>query len=223
MSAPPALRRGRRQCHLGPHLSGIIAKERRGDYLSDGAGRPHVTDAIKNSRARKPTSILCYAKSAAPSATSDRCPSSGDPPAQKRSRARQRHFSPRHAGALYRGGGRAEDKPTQLRARTGVARRSARHIALPLRKPLPDGERAKIAILQRAQRSGNPALDADSIYSVPVNIMARGWTAKSCTPLASAMRASRPVALVRHHGPQATPGGRVSIAVVGKYVGLQDL
>jgi CTP synthase len=85
----------------GRIYSTIIAKERRGDYLGATVQViPHVTDAIKEF-ARADTDGGRHRI-----ATVHR----GDPPAPQRCRPRERRVRPSHAGALHRGGGRAEDQ-----------------------------------------------------------------------------------------------------------------
>lgn len=90
-------------------------------------------------------------------------------------------------------------------------------------KPLPEGERAKIAQFCNVRKSAViPALDASSIYAVPLQYHAEGLDGE----------------VLRHFGLTApdpdlarwedivdryqNPEGEVTIGVVGKYVGLQD-
>ncbi|MFN3553158.1 MAG: CTP synthase, partial [Novosphingobium meiothermophilum] len=90
-------------------------------------------------------------------------------------------------------------------------------------KPLPESERAKIAQFCNVRKSAViPALDASSIYAVPLQYHAEGLDSE----------------VLRHFGLSAplpdlsrwtdivdrfqNPEGEVTIGVVGKYVGLQD-
>jgi CTP synthase len=90
-------------------------------------------------------------------------------------------------------------------------------------KPLPDGERAKIALFCNVRKEAViPALDASSIYAVPLQYHAEGLDAE----------------VLRHFGLESpapvlarwddivdryqNPEGEVTIGVVGKYVGLPD-
>jgi CTP synthase len=90
-------------------------------------------------------------------------------------------------------------------------------------KPLPDSDRAKIALFCNVRKEAViPAQDAASIYAVPQQYHAEGLDAE----------------VLRHFGLEApgpdlsswsdivdryhNPEGEVTIAVVGKYVGLQD-
>src|SRR5690606_25650419 len=90
-------------------------------------------------------------------------------------------------------------------------------------KPLPDGERNKIAQFCNVRKEAViPALDASSIYAVPLQYHAEGLDAE----------------VLRYFGMDApgpdlsrwndildryqNPDGEVTIAVIGKYVGLPD-
>ncbi len=91
-------------------------------------------------------------------------------------------------------------------------------------KPLPDGERAKIAAFCNVRKEAViPALDAKSIYAVPLQYHAEGLDyevlrAFGITPgIAPDLRRWEDI-LDR----QQNPEGEVTIGVVGKYVGLQD-
>jgi CTP synthase len=90
--------------------------------------------------------------------------------------------------------------------------------------PLPDGERAKIAAFCNVRKEAViPALDAKSIYAVPLQYHAEGLDyevlrAFGITPgVAPDLRRWEDI-LDR----QQNPEGEVTIGVVGKYVGLQD-
>ena len=90
-------------------------------------------------------------------------------------------------------------------------------------KPLPDGERAKIAQFCNVRKSAViPALDANSIYAVPLQYHAEGLDAEVLRHFG--MTAPEPDLarwddiVDRHQNPE----GEVTIGVVGKYVGLQD-
>jgi CTP synthase len=90
--------------------------------------------------------------------------------------------------------------------------------------PLPEGERAKIAAFCNVRKEAViPALDAKSIYAVPLQYHAEGLDyevlrAFGITPgVAPDLRRWEDI-LDR----QQNPEGEVTIAVVGKYVGLAD-
>jgi CTP synthase len=90
--------------------------------------------------------------------------------------------------------------------------------------PLPENERAKIALFCNVRKEAViPALDAKSIYSVPLQYHAEGLDfevlrAFGITPgLAPDLRRWNDIM-----DRQQNPEGEVTIGVVGKYVGLQD-
>ena len=90
-------------------------------------------------------------------------------------------------------------------------------------RPLPEGERAKIAQFCNVRKSAViPALDASSIYAVPLQYHAEGLDAEVLRHFG--MTAPEPTLAVwddivdRYQNPE----GEVTIGVVGKYVGLQD-
>ena len=91
-------------------------------------------------------------------------------------------------------------------------------------RPLPEGERAKIALFCNVpEEAVIQALDADVIYDVPVAYHREGLDAAlmRCLGIADAPQPdlSRWRDIVRRI---RAPEGEVSIAVVGKYLGMQD-
>jgi CTP synthase len=92
-------------------------------------------------------------------------------------------------------------------------------------KPLPDGERAKIALFCNVRKEAVvPALDAKSIYGVPLQYHAEGLDREVLrafgieTPPASPNLSRWTEIMDRLENPE----GEVTIGVVGKYVGLPD-
>jgi CTP synthase len=91
-------------------------------------------------------------------------------------------------------------------------------------QPLPDGERAKIALFCNVPKEAViPALDAPSIYAVPLQYHAEGidrevLKAFDIDPGADP-RLDRWTEIVER---LENPEGEVTVGVVGKYVGLQD-
>ncbi|HWH22507.1 MAG TPA: CTP synthase, partial [Allosphingosinicella sp.] len=91
-------------------------------------------------------------------------------------------------------------------------------------RPLPDGERAKIAQFCNVRKEAViPALDAKSIYSVPLQYHEEGLDAEVLrafgiedAPEPDLARWNDIIDRLEH------PEGEVTIGVVGKYVGLQD-
>ncbi|GAO38152.1 CTP synthetase [Sphingomonas changbaiensis NBRC 104936] len=92
-------------------------------------------------------------------------------------------------------------------------------------KPLPEGERAKIALFCNVRKEAVvPALDAKSIYGVPLQYHAEGLDREVLrafgieTPPASPNLSRWTDIMDRLENPE----GQVTIGVVGKYVGLPD-
>ncbi|WP_181559874.1 MULTISPECIES: CTP synthase [Sphingobium] len=90
--------------------------------------------------------------------------------------------------------------------------------------PLPDSERAKIALFCNVRTEAViPALDASSIYAVPVQYHREGLDRAVLS--AFGIEGSREPDLTRWFDimdRQVHPEGEVTIGVVGKYVGLPD-
>jgi len=90
--------------------------------------------------------------------------------------------------------------------------------------PLPESERAKIALFCNVRKeSVIPALDASSIYDVPIQYHREGLDAAVLR--AFGIEGTPQPELSRWHDimeRQAHPEGEVTIGVVGKYVGLPD-
>jgi CTP synthase len=91
-------------------------------------------------------------------------------------------------------------------------------------RPLPESDRAKIALFCNvAKEAVIPALDAKSIYAVPLQYHAEGLDREVLR--AFGIASSSPPSLERWldiGDRQANPEGEVTIGVVGKYVGLPD-
>lgn len=90
--------------------------------------------------------------------------------------------------------------------------------------PLPDSERSKIALFCNVPKEAViPALDAKSIYDVPLHYHAEGLDKAVLS--AFGLNIETPLDLHRWKEISdrlANPEGEVTIGVVGKYVGLQD-
>ncbi|HMO67694.1 MAG TPA: CTP synthase, partial [Novosphingobium sp.] len=120
--------------------------------------------------------------------------------------------------------GELKTKPTQHSVRELTALGVQPDILLcRCEKPLPDGERSKIAQFCNVRKEAViPALDAPSIYSVPLQYHAEGLDAEVLrhfgltSPAPDLSRWHDIVERYQH------PEGEVTIGVVGKYVGLQD-
>jgi CTP synthase len=205
----------------------IIAKERRGDYLGATVQViPHVTDAIKDF-AQAETEDLDFVLCEIGGTVGD---IEGLPFIEA---LRQLHNELDRDQTCFvhvtlvpyiAAAGELKTKPTQhsVRELTGLGIQPD-ILLCRCEKPLPDGERAKIAQFCNVRKSAViPALDASSIYAVPLQYHAEGLDSE----------------VLRHFGltapdPDLTrwddivdryqnPEGEVTIGVVGKYVGLQD-
>ncbi|MFM2370568.1 MAG: hypothetical protein RIS85_290 [Pseudomonadota bacterium] len=205
----------------------IIAKERKGAYLGATVQViPHVTDAIKDF-AQAETEDLDFVLCEIGGTVGD---IEGLPFIEA---LRQLHneldrdltcFVHVTLVPYIAAAGELKTKPTQhsVRELTGLGIQPD-ILLCRCEKPLPDGERAKIAQFCNVRKSAViPALDASSIYAVPLQYHAEGLDSE----------------VLRHFGLTApdpdlarwddivdryqNPEGEVTIGVVGKYVGLQD-
>jgi CTP synthase len=205
----------------------IIAKERRGDYLGATVQViPHVTDAIKQF-AQGDTEGLDFVLCEIGGTVGD---IEGLPfieaLRQLRNELGREQTCSVHVTLVpyIAAAGELKTKPTQHSVRELTALGVQPDILLcRCEKPLPDGERNKIAQFCNVRKEAViPALDASSIYAVPLQYHAEGLDAE----------------VLRHFGlhsplPELTrwidivdryqnPEGEVTIGVVGKYVGLPD-
>jgi CTP synthase len=120
--------------------------------------------------------------------------------------------------------GELKTKPTQHSVRELTALGVQPDILLcRCEKPLPDADRAKIALFCNVRKEAViPALDAPSIYAVPLQYHAEGLDAEVLRHFALTAQAPDLARwddiLDRHDNPE----GEVTVGVVGKYVGLQD-
>jgi CTP synthase len=205
----------------------IITRERRGDYLGATVQViPHVTDAIKDF-AQAETEDLDFVLCEIGGTVGD---IEGLPFIEA---LRQLHNELDRDQTCFvhvtlvpyiAAAGELKTKPTQhsVRELTGLGIQPD-ILLCRCEKPLPEGERAKIAQFCNVRKSAViPALDASSIYSVPLQYHAEGLDGE----------------VLRHFGLTAPePGldrwidivdrfhnaeGEVTIGVVGKYVGLPD-
>ncbi|WP_333835680.1 CTP synthase [Novosphingobium sp.] len=205
----------------------IIAKERRGDYLGATVQViPHVTDAIKDFAQAETDDldfVLCEIGGTV-----------GDIESLPFIEAlRQLHNELDRDQTCFvhvtlvpyiAAAGELKTKPTQhsVRELTGLGIQPD-ILLCRCEKPLPDNERAKIAQFCNVRKSAViPALDAKSIYAVPLQYHAEGLDSEVLRHFD--MTAPQPDLAVwddivdRHQNPE----GEVTIGVVGKYVGLQD-
>ena len=205
----------------------IIIRERRGDYLGATVQViPHVTDAIKEF-AQAETEDLDFVLCEIGGTVGD---IEGLPFIEALRQLHNelgREFScfvhvtlvPYIAAA-----GELKTKPTQhsVRELTGLGIQPD-ILLCRCEKPLPEGERAKIALFCNVRKSAViPALDATSIYSVPLQYHLEGLDNEVLRHFgltAPEPELSRWIDIIdRFHNPE----GEVTIGVVGKYVGLPD-
>ncbi len=205
----------------------IIAKERRGDYLGATVQViPHVTDAIKEF-ALADTEGLDFVLCEFGGTVGD---IEGLPFIEA---IRQlRNELPREQTAaihvtlvpFIKAAGELKTKPTQHSVRELTSLGVQPDILLTrCEHPLPDSERRKIAQFCNVRTEAViPALDASSIYAVPLQYHAEGLDAEVLRHFR--MDAPAPELSTWHDIVDRfeNPEGEVTIGVVGKYVGLPD-
>ena len=205
----------------------IIIRERRGDYLGATVQViPHVTDAIKEF-AQADTEDLDFVLCEIGGTVGD---IEGLPFIEA---LRQMHNELEREKSCFvhvtlvpyiAAAGELKTKPTQhsVRELTGLGIQPD-ILLCRCERPLPDGERAKIAQFCNVRKSAViPALDASSIYSVPLQYHAEGLDNEVLRHFgltAPEPELSRWVDVVDRF---QHPEGEVTIGVVGKYVGLPD-
>ncbi len=205
----------------------IIAKERRGDYLGATVQViPHVTDAIKDF-AQSDTDDLDFVLCEIGGTVGDiESLPFIEALRQLRNELGRDNTCFVHVTLVpyIAAAGELKTKPTQhsVREMTGLGVQPD-ILLCRCEKPLPDTERAKIALFCNVRKEAViPALDASSIYAVPLQYHREGLDDE----------------VLRHFGISAPapdlarwddildryehPEGEVTIGVVGKYVGLPD-
>ncbi|MFN3286924.1 MAG: CTP synthase, partial [Sphingomonadaceae bacterium] len=212
----------------GRIYSEIIARERRGDYLGATVQViPHVTDAIKafaTADVKDHDFVLCEIGGTV-----------GDIESLPFIEAiRQLGFELGPSGAAFvhvtlvpfiAAAGELKTKPTQhsvaeLRA-LGI---QPSVLVCRSERPIPEAERAKIALFCNVRPEAViPALDAPSIYAVPLQYHEAGLDRAVLAalgiedaPAPDLSRWQRITQAIAH------PEGEVTIGIVGKYVGLKD-
>ena len=206
----------------------IITKERRGDYLGATVQViPHVTDAIQEFAQDQLGGIdfvLCEIGGTV-----------GDIESLPFIEAiRQLRNSVGRANAIsvhvtlvpyIAAAGELKTKPTQHSVRELTSLGIQPDVLLcRCEHPLPDGERAKIAQFCNVRKEAViPALDASSIYNVPIQYHEEGLDAEVLH--AFGITDAPEPELSRWHDVMErikNPEGEVIVGVVGKYIGLQD-
>jgi CTP synthase len=205
----------------------IIQKERRGDYLGATVQViPHVTDAIKEFALAEPDDldfILCEIGGTVGDIESL--------PFIEAIRQLRNELGREQTCAIHvtlvpyvSAAGELKTKPTQHSVRELTSLGVQPDMLLcRCEHPLPAGERAKIALFCNVRPEAViQALDASSIYAVPLQYHAEGLDEQVLLHFgleSSAPDLSRWADIMDRY---ENPEGEVTIAVVGKYVGLPD-
>jgi len=206
----------------------IITRERRGDYLGATVQViPHVTDAIKEF-AQAETDDLDFVLCEIGGTVGDieSLPFIEALRQLKNDLGRGQSISVHVTLVPYiAAAGELKTKPTQHSVRE-LAALGVQPDVLVCRceQPLPESERAKIALFCNVPKEAViPALDAKSIYAVPVQYHSEGLDSAVLNAFGiapgSAPNLSRWTDIMDR---VTNPEGEVTIGVVGKYVGLQD-
>ena len=206
----------------------IITRERRGDYLGATVQViPHVTDAIK-SFARAETDDLDFVLCEIGGTVGD----IESLPFIEAIRQLKNEVGRGNAISIHvtlvpyiSAAGELKTKPTQHSVRELAALGVQPDILVcRCEHPLPVSERAKIALFCNVPESAViPALDARSIYAVPLQYHGEGLDSEVLR--AFGITPSSPPDLHRWEeivDRLTNPEGEVTVGVVGKYVGLQD-
>ncbi len=212
----------------GRIYSQIITRERRGDYLGATVQViPHVTDAIKAFALNQTDDVdfvLCEIGGTVGDIES--LPFIEAIRQLKNDLGRGNAISIHVTLVPYiAAAGELKTKPTQHSVRE-LAALGVQPDVLVCRceHPLPEGERAKIGLFCNVRKEAViPALDAKSIYAVPMQYHAEGLDREVLR--AFDIEASDAPDLSRWADIEdrlANPEGEVTIGVVGKYVGLLD-
>ena len=206
----------------------IIARERRGDYLGATVQViPHVTDAIKTF-AQADTDDLDFVLCEIGGTVGD----IESLPFMEAIRQLRNDLEPLQTLSVHvtlvpyiAAAGELKTKPTQHSVRELAALGIKPDILLCRSEhPIPDGERRKIAQFCNVRPNAViPALDAPSIYSVPIQYHREGLDSEvlkgfGITDAPEPELARWNDVTERYFNPE----GSVTIGVVGKYVGLQD-
>ncbi|WP_374592849.1 CTP synthase [Sphingosinicella sp.] len=206
----------------------IIAKERRGDFLGATVQViPHVTDAIK-AFALADTEDLDFVLCEIGGTVGD----IESLPFIEAIRQLRNDIGAENVCFVHvtlipfiAAAGELKTKPTQhsVRELTSLGIQP-QVLVCRCEKPVPDSDRAKIALFCNVRKEAViPALDAKSIYAVPLQYHAEGLDREVLRAFGIEAEASPNLSrwddiMDRLNNPE----GEVTIGVVGKYVGLQD-
>ena len=206
----------------------IITRERRGDYLGATVQViPHVTDAIK-AFARAETDDLDFVLCEIGGTVGD----IESLPFIEAIRQLKNEVGRGNAISIHvtlvpyiAAAGELKTKPTQHSVRE-LAALGVQPDVLVCRceQPLPASERAKIALFCNVPETAViPALDAKSIYAVPLQYHGEGLDSEVLRAFGITPSSAPDLARWQEIVDRLTnPEGEVTVGVVGKYVGLQD-
>ena len=206
----------------------IIQRERRGDYLGATVQViPHVTDAIKQF-AQADTEDLDFVLCEIGGTVGD----IESLPFIEAIRQLRNEIGRENSVFVHvtlvpyiAAAGELKTKPTQHSVRELTSLGIQPDVLLcRCEKPLPDSDRAKISLFCNVRKEAViPALDAKSIYSVPIQYHAEGLDSEVLRAFgihdAPEPELARWIDIMDR---DQHPEGEVTIGVVGKYVGLQD-
>ena len=206
----------------------IITRERRGDYLGATVQViPHVTDAIKEF-AKADTDDLDFVLCEIGGTVGDieSLPFIEAIRQLKNDLGRGNSISVHLTLVPYiSAAGELKTKPTQHSVRE-LAALGVQPDVLVCRceHPLPDSDRAKIALFCNVPKAAViPALDAKSIYAVPLQYHAEGLDSEVLRAFGIEPGSTPDLSRWEQIVDRLTnPEGEVTVGVVGKYVGLQD-
>ena len=214
----------------GSIYSAVLAAERRGDYLGKTVQViPHITDEIKRRitppRHRRRRRRHHRGRRHGRRHRDPPVPR-GHPAVPPRRRPRQRLLRPRHAGAVHRAVGRAEDQAhAALGHRAAQPGHPARRHRVPQRRsrsPRASSARSPTCATCRSRRVVNAA-DARNLYEIPLVLHEEGLDDVVCEILRLDGTRPRPQPSGR---PSSTgsrpPTAPVRIGLIGKYVSLPD-
>ncbi|MBB5729639.1 CTP synthase [Sphingomonas prati] len=206
----------------------IIAKERRGDYLGATVQViPHVTDAIKEF-ARADTDDLDFVLCEIGGTVGD----IESLPFMEAIRQLRNDLGRDRTSFVHltlvpyiAAAGELKTKPTQHSVRDLTALGIQPDVLVcRCDRPLPDSDRAKIALFCNVRKEAViPALDAKTIYGVPVQYHVEGLDRAVLDSFGLDTSATLDLSRWTEIEERLSlPEGEVTIGVVGKYVGLQD-
>jgi len=211
----------------GRIYSDVIAKERRGDYLGATIQViPHITDAIKNFITSDLTGedfVLCEIGGTVGDIEGlpflEAIRQLGNDLGRDRTMFLHLTLMP-----FIPSSGELKTKPTQHSVKELLSVGIQPDVLLVRAdRPIPDSERRKVALFCNVREQAViPALDVETIYSVPISYHDEGLDDQVCRYFGINAKAPDLSRWIEIRDRILKPEGEVSIAVVGKYTGLID-